>query len=94
MKKNAVAHEFQTLKDDAQALLSATADVAGERVAEARNRVAAALEKGRETWHHLQESAVERAKATDECIREHPYQTIGIAFGLGAFVGFLLSRRG
>ena len=93
MKKNAVAHEFQNLKDDAQALLAATADVAGDRVAEARGRVAAALERGKETWHYLQDRAVERAKATDECIRENPYQTIGIAFGLGALVGFLLSRR-
>ena len=93
MKKNAVAHEFQNLKEDAQALLAATADVAGERVAEARHRVTTALAKGRETWHHLQENAIEHAKATDECIREHPYQTIGIAFGLGTLVGFLLSRR-
>jgi ElaB/YqjD/DUF883 family membrane-anchored ribosome-binding protein len=93
MKKNSVAHHVQNLKEDAQALLAATADVAGERVADARNRVAAALEKGKETWHHLQESAVERAKAADECIREHPYQTIGVAFGLGTLVGFLLSRR-
>ena len=29
------------------------------------------------------EKALEKAKATDQCIREHPYQTLGIAFALG-----------
>lgn len=94
MKRNAAAHhDVQSLKEDAQALLAATADVAGEKVADARKRVAAALEKGRETWEYLQEQAVKRAEAADEVIREHPYHSIGVAFGLGALVGFLLSRR-
>ena len=40
-----------------------------------------------------EEKAVERAKAADKVIRTHPYQTIGIAFGLGLLVGFLARRR-
>jgi hypothetical protein len=34
------------------------------------------------------------AKAADKAIREYPYQTIGIAFGLGILVGVLLCRNG
>ncbi len=40
-----------------------------------------------------EEKAVERAKAADRVIREHPYQTIGVAFGLGLLIGVLVSRR-
>ncbi len=40
-----------------------------------------------------EEKAVERAKAADKVIRTHPYQTIGIAFGLGLLVGFLARRK-
>jgi len=39
------------------------------------------------------EKAVARAKATDRVIRDHPYQTIGLVFGLGLLVGVLAARR-
>jgi len=41
----------------------------------------------------VQEKAVERAKAADKVIRERPYQTIGIAFGLGLLIGILARRK-
>jgi ElaB/YqjD/DUF883 family membrane-anchored ribosome-binding protein len=40
-----------------------------------------------------QEKAVERAKAADRVVRDHPYQTIGLAFGLGLLIGVLARRR-
>ncbi len=40
-----------------------------------------------------EEKAVERAKAADKVIREHPYQTIALAFGLGLLIGILARRR-
>ena len=40
-----------------------------------------------------EEKAVERAKAADKVIRTHPYQTSGIAFGVGLLVGFLARRN-
>ena len=40
-----------------------------------------------------QEKAVERAKAADKVIRQRPYQTIGVAFGLGLLIGFLARRK-
>jgi ElaB/YqjD/DUF883 family membrane-anchored ribosome-binding protein len=85
--------ESEHLLEDAQALLSATAHVAEEKVVEARKRLAAAVEKGREAWNTVQEKAIAGARATDQTIRDHPYQSIGVAFGVGILVGFLLSRR-
>jgi ElaB/YqjD/DUF883 family membrane-anchored ribosome-binding protein len=40
-----------------------------------------------------EEKAVERAKAADRVIRDHPYQTVGLAFGLGLLIGVLAARR-
>ena len=36
---------------------------------------------------------VERAKAADKVVRDHPYQTIGIALGVGVLIG-MSARRG
>jgi ElaB/YqjD/DUF883 family membrane-anchored ribosome-binding protein len=94
MKKNTATHpETEHLLEDAQALLSATAHVAEEKVMEARKRLATAIEQGRETWNHVQERAVAGAEAADEVIRDRPYQAIGVALGIGALVGYLLGRR-
>ena len=95
MKKHKQADENDTgtLAEDARALMAATADVAGDRVAEARKRLAAALESGKELIGRVREKAVERAKAADQVVRENPYQTIVIALGVGAVIGFLLARR-
>ena len=84
---------MNNLADDAQALLSATADVAGEKVGEARKRLAAAVERGREIYGRVREQAIEGAKATDEVVREHPYQAIGIGVGIGATLGYVLASR-
>ena len=82
-----------SLAEDARALMAATADVAGEKVSEARKRLAAALESGKKILGRVKDKAVEGAKATDEAVREHPYQALAIAFGVGAIAGYLISRR-
>ena len=89
----AIRNDVGTLAEDARALMAATADVAGDKVAEARKRLGAALESGKELYGRVRDKAVEGAKAADETVREHPYQAIGIAFGVGALLGYLLTRR-
>ena len=89
----AISQDMSQLADDARALMTATADVAGEKVSDARKRLAAALERSKEIYRRVKETAVEGAKAADEAVHEHPYQAIGIAFGVGAILGYLVSRR-
>ena len=89
----AISDDVSQLAEDARALMVATADVAGEKVGEARKRLAAALESGKELYGRVRDKTVEKAKAVDETIHEHPYQAMGIALGLGAVVGYLLARR-
>ena len=89
----AVRDDLGTLAEDARALLSATADVAGDKVSEARKRLTAALESGKEMYGRVRDQAVEGAKATDKAVHEHPYKAMGIALGVGALVGYLVARR-
>ena len=89
----AISNDLGTLAEDARALMTATADVAGERVSEARKRLAAALDSGKEIYGQAREKAAECARVTDEAVHEHPYQAIGIAFGVGALIGYLAARR-
>ncbi len=63
---------------------------------ELRAKLEAATEKAKALCQKLQEKTAAAAKATDDAVREHPYQAIGIAFGLGVLIGVLAarSRRG
>jgi len=98
MKKHSTGHqsaaaETESLIADAQALLSATAHVAEEKVEAARQRLTDAIEKGKETWGNVRDKAVAGAEATDQVIRENPYRSLAVALGVGALVGYLLGRR-
>ena len=33
------------------------------------------------------------AKVADKTIREHPYESVGVAFGVGLLIGVLVGRR-
>jgi len=85
--------DLKAVVRDGEDLLRAGAHDLSERGLAARERLAAALEIAKETRLKLQERAVASAKATDRLIREYPYQSIGIAFGLGMVFAILITRR-
>lgn len=58
-----------------------------------RARLTAALDGGKDLFEHTKEKAAQGIRAADVVIREHPYQTILVAAGLGVVVGFLVTRR-
>jgi ElaB/YqjD/DUF883 family membrane-anchored ribosome-binding protein len=51
------------------------------------------IEKAKDVCERLQNQTAAAAKATDKTVREHPYEAMGVAFGLGVLVGFLVCRR-
>lgn len=89
-----IENDMNQLAEDARALMAATADVAGEKVAEARKRVASALESSKEICGRVRQQALEGAKAADQAVHQYPYQAIAIGVGVGAVLGYLLSCRG
>lgn len=77
--------DLKVLLHDAEQALSNTAGAAGEKIAELRERMRDALEAGRA-------EATRRARQADEMVHEHPYYAVGIAAGIGALIGILISR--
>jgi ElaB/YqjD/DUF883 family membrane-anchored ribosome-binding protein len=82
-----------SLTEQARELLDATANVAGEKAAEARDRLRKAIENGRRVALTVRDKTVAGAKATDKAIQANPYKAIAIAAGVAALIGFVLGRR-
>jgi ElaB/YqjD/DUF883 family membrane-anchored ribosome-binding protein len=85
--------DLRAVVRDGEELLKAGAEDLGERGAMAREKLAAALEVARETQRRLQARAAASAREADRIIRENPYQSIGVAFGIGLLIGVLAGRR-
>jgi ElaB/YqjD/DUF883 family membrane-anchored ribosome-binding protein len=88
-----LASDLKAVVRDAEELMKATAGQAGEKVTELRGRLTAALETAKDTCRRLEEKTIAAAKATDRTIRDHPYESLGVAFGVGLLVGVLVTRR-
>ena len=91
--KDKLVEDLKTVIRDAEGLMRATAQGVGEKAQEARARLAVAVEKAKVTCRALEEKALAGAKATDKIIREHPYESVGVAFGLGLLIGVLVNRK-
>ena len=85
--------DLKAVVRDGEELLKAGAKDLGEKGMAARDRLAAALQTARETGRKLEEQAVMGVKAAERLIRQHPYESIGIAFGIGMVIGVLVNRR-
>ena len=95
MNKDTVTtlNDMRTLVENASTLMTASAEVAGENVAEARKRLDATIENVKKIAYRSREKAIEAAKATDKAVRENPYQAVGIALSVGALLGFFIYSR-
>lgn len=85
--------DLQSVMRDAEELMKAAAGLPGEEASELRARLAGALENAKATCRRWQSKAADAAKAADHTIREHPYESMGVAFGVGLLIGVLVGRR-
>jgi ElaB/YqjD/DUF883 family membrane-anchored ribosome-binding protein len=85
--------DLKRVMRDSQELLRDSAGAVGEKAHEMRERLAQTLESAQAACRRLEEKAIEGAKVTDKVIREHPYQSIGVAFGIGLLIGVLVTRK-
>jgi ElaB/YqjD/DUF883 family membrane-anchored ribosome-binding protein len=84
-----VVDDLKTLGHDADRLVKATTGDAKDGLIEARTRLNKAIVSARRTCERTEEKLRKGIKATDECVRRNPYQTIGVAFGAGLLIGVL-----
>ena len=85
--------DLKSVTRDAEELLKTVSGEKGNGSHEMRMRLNSAIESAKATYHRLEEKTVAGAKATDKAIRAHPYESLGVAFGLGLLVGVLVARR-
>jgi len=94
--KEKLISDFKVLVGDAEELLRATANQAGERVASARKRIEQSVEDGKKTLadaeNILFDKTKEAAKAAEAYMRENPWNAAGIAAGVGLILGLLIRR--
>jgi ElaB/YqjD/DUF883 family membrane-anchored ribosome-binding protein len=89
--------DFHALVSDTEKLLEHTASLAGDQVEELRGQIQESLVKARETLNLTEESLRERGKAavvaTEDYVQSNPWQSVGIAAGVGFLLGLLATRR-
>jgi len=88
-----VVTDLKRLVRDSEEMLRDSAGAVGEKAHALRERLSETVETAKATCRKLEEKALEGAKATDKVIREHPYQSIGVAFGIGLLIGVLVTRK-
>ncbi|TBU74669.1 DUF883 domain-containing protein [Pseudomonas daroniae] len=95
--KEELLEEFQALVRDTETLLQHSASLVGDQAEELRAQIRDSLGRARSTLKNTEESVVLRGKAavgaTEDYVQTHPWQTIGIAAGIGILIGMLISRR-
>jgi ElaB/YqjD/DUF883 family membrane-anchored ribosome-binding protein len=85
--------DLKRIVSHSEELLHATKNAVGDKAQEVRERLTEALDTAKRTCLRLEEKALDSAKAADRTIRDHPYQSIGVAFGVGLLIGVLVTRK-
>lgn len=92
-----LVQDLKTVMHDAEALIRATSNQTGEKIQEVRARAEESLRQARVRVTQVEDEALRRARevadATEEYVRDNPWQSVGIAAGVGLLIGLLLSRR-
>ena len=89
--------DFKVVVADAEALLKATANQGGEKLAEVRAKAEESLGVVKARMADAQEALLVKtraaAKATDVYVHENPWNAVGLAAAVGLLIGFLVGRR-
>lgn len=89
---DAASDDLKELLREAERALSHVGP-AGDKFDELRERLRAAVgPHGCYGLNELREETVKRVKQADTMVRENPYVAIGLAAGVGALLGLLVSR--
>jgi ElaB/YqjD/DUF883 family membrane-anchored ribosome-binding protein len=95
--RDKLVQDMKVVIADAEDLLRATANQAGEKIAVARERIQDSLHQAKVKLAEAEAMVTERAKQaaryTDEYVHENPWRAIGVAAGIGLLLGLMISRR-
>ncbi len=89
----ATIDELRLLIMEAEQALANAGDSADDKLAEIRDRLQSVIADSKSALGRFRKTAADQARKADALVRSHPYQSIGIALGVGALIGYLVSSR-
>jgi ElaB/YqjD/DUF883 family membrane-anchored ribosome-binding protein len=93
---NRLVSDLKNLIGDAEELLRATTNQAGEKIAIARQKIEESLVEGKKALADAEQIVLDRSKEYAETaegyVRENPWAAVGIAAGVGLLFGLLVRR--
>ena len=95
--KQKLVADMKNVVADAEEILRATAGIAGEKMAELRERISERLSDAKLRLADAEAIVFDKtkaaARATDDFVYENPWQSVGIAAGVGLLLGIIIGRR-
>jgi len=95
--KQKFVSDMRAVVADAEEILRATAGVAGEKMADLRERVGERLRDAKLRIADAEAALVDKTKAaarvTDDYVNDNPWRAVGIAAGVGLLLGIIIARR-
>ncbi len=95
--RDALVKDFTEVLTEADSLLKQATKESGEKASDLRAQVESKLRAAKLKLQDMQDDAMDRAKATaratDEYVRDNPWQALGVAAALGVLIGLLIGRR-
>ena len=95
--KQKFVSDMRVVVADAEEILRATAGVAGEKMADLRERVGERLRDAKLRIADAEAALLDKtkaaARATDDYVNDNPWRAVGIAAGVGLLLGIIIGRR-
>ncbi|MDP1526970.1 MAG: DUF883 family protein [Rhodocyclaceae bacterium] len=95
--KEKLISDFKVVVADAEELLRATANQAGDKANELRGKIQVRLADAKVRLADAEAAVVDKAKlvgrAADDYVHDNPWRSVGVAAGIGFIVGLLIGRR-
>lgn len=96
--KDRLVSDMKLVIKDAEELLRNAGQQTGEGFKNAKAKFESTLADAREELLRVERTVVDKtrdaADATDRYVKEHPWQSVGLAAALGVICGLLIGRRG
>lgn len=88
-----VVDHISRLMNEAEALMvGPVSEKTKDRISELRARFDELQAKAGVVYEDARKKVIQGAKATDETIRAHPYESLAVALGIGVLIGALIRR--
>lgn len=95
--KTKLISDFKTVVGDMEVLLKEATGQLGDKASGLKEKLNEGIHKVKDHLEDLEDTALEKGKqavkVTDDFVHDHPWESIGIGFGVGLLLGILLNRR-